>query len=99
MDLLVDRGVKTIDLYGRGQGALLALFAGVLHRKSGSVTLKNGPGSFLEWTKAPLVLWPASNFPRGILKHFDVPDCYEFLGDRLTLIEPWGPDMKPVQNK
>ena len=98
MDLLVASGAEVIDLYGRGQGALLALFAGILHRRSGRITLKNGPGSFLEWTKAPLVLWPASNFPRGVLKHFDIPECHEVLGDRLSIIEPWGPDMKPAQN-
>ncbi|MBU7004178.1 MAG: prolyl oligopeptidase family serine peptidase [Theionarchaea archaeon] len=94
MDLLVDRGAEIIDLYGRGQGALLAIFAGILHPKCGRVTLKNGPNSFLEWAKVPLVLWPASNFPREVLKHFDIPDCHRFLGERLRLIEPWEPDMK-----
>lgn len=99
MDLLAERGAGVIDLFGRGQGAILAMFAGILHRRAGTVTMKNGPGSFLEWAKSPLVLWPASNFPRGVLKYFDMPDCRDVLGERLTVIEPWGPDMKPSGTK
>lgn len=97
MDLLGKRGAERISLYGRGQGAILALFSSLLHPLADRVTLKNGPTSFETWTRVPIVSWPAANFPRGILKTFDITDCMRTLGDRVTTMEPWGPDMKPVQ--
>ena len=96
MDLLASEGAEAIRLYGRGQGALLALFAALFHDRVTSVTLKNGPQSFVEWTQAPLVAWPAANFLRGVLQVCDLPDCMRLLGDRLRIIEPWGPDMQPA---
>jgi hypothetical protein len=74
---------------------LLALFAALFHDKVSAVTLKNGPLSFGEWTQTPLVRWPAANFLRGILKVCDLADCMQELGDRLRIVEPWGPDMEP----
>ena len=32
----------------------------------------------------------------GLLKSFDLPDLMHLLGDRLTVSEPWGPDLKPL---
>ena len=96
MDLLVHEGAKEIHLYGRGQGALLALFAGLLHDNTASVTLKNAPPSYSSWAHAPLVDWPSADFLRGALKVLDLPDCMEALGNKLTLVEPWGPDMQPI---
>ena len=94
MDLLVHEGAESIHLHGRGQGSILALFAGLLHSDVASVTLKNAPPSYSSWTDAPLVAWPAVNFLRGALKIFDLPDCMDALGDKLTIVEPWGPDMQ-----
>ena len=94
VDLLVHEGARDIHLYGRGQGALLALFAGLLHENAASVMLKNAPSSYSSWVHAPLVAWPSANFVGGALKAFDLPDCMKALGDKLTLIEPWGPDMQ-----
>ena len=99
IDLLVDQGARKVHLYGRGQGALLALCAGLLHPATGHITLQNAPLSFAEWTRVPLVLWPAANFLRGVLHHFDLPDLYRALGSRLQLIEPWGPDMQPLPSR
>lgn len=96
MNLLVHEGGQDIYLYGRGQGAILALFAGLLHSNVASVTLKNAPPSYTSWTDVPLVAWPATNFLKSALKTFDLPDCMNALGDKLTLIEPWGPDMQPI---
>ncbi|MFH1022031.1 MAG: hypothetical protein V1809_01420 [Planctomycetota bacterium] len=93
MDLLADRGAEKIRVTGRGQGAILALFAGLLHESADSVTLINGPRSFDEWVRAPLVAWPAANFLRGALRHFDLPDCVRVLGSRVRVVDPWGPDM------
>jgi hypothetical protein len=103
MDLLGKEGAASIHLYGRGQGALLALFAALLNAaefgaRVASVTLKNGPSSLLEWTQTPLVTWPAANFCRGILEVCDLPDCVRVLGEQLgaenvRTVEPWGPTM------
>jgi dienelactone hydrolase len=96
LDLLKAEGARKIHLSGRGQGALIALCAGLLHPSAGRLTLKNAPLSFASWCQTPLVFWPAANFPRGILRYFDLPDLYRAAGKRLTLVEPWGPDMQPL---
>ena len=99
LDLLVHGGARRVHLYGRGQGAILALFAGLLHPKVASVTLKNVPLSYRSWTRVPLVAWPAANVPRGVLKEFDLPDCIRALGKKVRIIEPWGPDMAPLSGR
>jgi len=96
LDLLGAKGVRRVTLYGRGQGAVIGLFAGLLHELVDRVVLKNGPLSYAEWTEAPLVAWPAANMLRGALTVFDLPDLMGALGDRLRLVEPWGPDMQPA---
>jgi cephalosporin-C deacetylase-like acetyl esterase len=97
LNLLRNQGAQTIHLYGRGQGTILALFASLLQPGVASLTLKNGPPSYESWVKAPLVSWPAANCLHGVLRHFDLPDCLELLGDRVQVIEPWGPDMAPLK--
>ena len=93
LDLLVDEGAKTIHLYGRGQGAIHALFAGFLHSAVTTVTLKNYPLSYHAWTQTPLVSWPAANIPRGVLTSYDLPDLMHALDKKLELVQPWGADM------
>ncbi len=97
LDLLANVGAEEVRLYGRGQGSLPALFAALLHPIVKHVTLKNAPSSFHEWTQTPYVTWPAANFVRGVLAEFDLPDCLRALGERVTVIEPWGPEMKPAR--
>ena len=99
LDLLVDEGGRKIHLYGRGQGAIHALFAGILHEKVASVTLKNAPLSYHAWTQTPLVDWPAANLPKGVLKVFDLPDLMRALGKKVSIIQPWGPNLKPLSGK
>ena len=94
--LLEEEGSKEIHLYGRGQGAIIALFAGILHDNIATVTLKNAPVSYDSWAHSPLVLWPSANFLRGVLKEFDLPDCMKAVKDKLTTIDLWGSDMKPI---
>jgi len=96
MDLLRANGAKRIHLYGRGQGALIALFGGILHDVVGNLTLSGAPLAYRDWTTAPLVTWPSANFPRGVLKWLDLPDCYRALSDRLVLLDPWDVDMTPL---
>ncbi len=99
LDLLTANGARKIHLRGHGQGALLALYAGLLHDKTATITLKNAPLSFATWAQSPLVSWPAANFLRGVLHHFDLPDLYRALSKRLQLIEPWGADMQPLKGR
>ena len=85
VELLCDRGATSVQLYGRGQGAVLALFSALLDERIAHVTLLNMPASFQSWARQPIVPWPAANFPRGILAHLDVPDCLAALGPRATV--------------
>ncbi len=94
IDLLRARGAKRIHLAGRGQGALLALFSGIIDSGTRSVTLKHAPECFRTWTRTPFVEWPAANVPPGVLKHFDLSDCIRVLGRRVRRIAPRGPGMQ-----
>ena len=98
LDLLVHEGAQHVKLYGRGQGALLALFAALLHEAVSHTTLINAPLSYHEWCHAPLVAWPSANFLRGALRHLDLPDCIRALGAHVTVVEPWGVDMQPTED-
>ena len=75
---------------------MIALFGGLLHDRVATVTLKNAPLSYHAWTQVPLVDWPYASFLRGALAKLDLPDCIRALGRKITLIQPWGPDMKPL---
>ena len=99
IDLLRAEGAKKVHLYGRGQGAIIALFVALLHEGETSVTLKNAPLSYGAMTRVPLVAWPVAGFVPGVLAHFDLPDCYRALGGRVELVQPWGPDMKPLSGQ
>jgi pimeloyl-ACP methyl ester carboxylesterase len=93
LDLLAAEGAASVDLHGRGQGAILAALAALLHPVVASVTMENGPRSFLAWTQTPYVAWPAANMVYGLLGDCDLPDVLRALGDRVTLVNPWGPEM------
>jgi hypothetical protein len=97
VDLLAVEGARRIHLYGRGQGAILALFAAMLDDRISRVTLENGPLSYEAWTQVPLVAWPSASFLRAVLAHLDLPDLIRALGRHVRLVEPWGPDMKPLR--
>jgi cephalosporin-C deacetylase-like acetyl esterase len=96
IDLLLHEGAREIRLYGRGQGSIIALFTAIIQDQIVSVTLKNSPESYESWVHAPLVSWASANFLRNVLKYFDLPDCMEIVKDKLTIIEPWDVDMKPM---
>ncbi|HYF51174.1 MAG TPA: hypothetical protein VEJ63_17295 [Planctomycetota bacterium] len=97
IDLLASEGVKSIELIGRGQGALHAAYAAVLaNHVVKKVTLINAPASYLEWATNPVVRWPASNMPRGVLNHFDLPDIYRALKGRVQIVAPWDCFMEPI---
>jgi len=87
--LLRQEGARRIRLWGRGQGAILALFAGVLDAEVEHVTVQNGPTAMQDWVETPLVAWSAANMPRGMLQRCDLPDLVAALGDQVTVVEPW----------
>jgi dienelactone hydrolase len=102
MDLLAGEGARRIDLTGRGLGSVIAALAALLHRRAtsgtdGSVALHNAPVSWHGMTQVPLVAWPASTMPRGVLARFDLPDVYRALGRRLRLVDPWDEAMQPLR--
>jgi hypothetical protein len=96
LDLLAAEGARGVDLIGRGQGALIALYAGALSPHVRTVELRNAPRSYLEWATAPVVRWPVANVAFGALMRFDLPDLVRHLGRRVRMIEPWDAMMAVV---
>jgi hypothetical protein len=84
VSLLRSEGAKRIHLVGRGQGGILALIAGVLDSRISTVSSLQVPKSIQVMVSTPLNTWPTADFPRGILKHFDLPDLRKALGKRLV---------------
>ena len=96
LDLLAAQGARRVHLVGRGLGAILAAFAGVLHPLVKRVTLKNALLSFHELTQTDVYDWPASSLPWEPLPHFDLPDLYRALRRKhFAIEEPWDARMKP----
>lgn len=81
--LKAEGGARSFKLVGRRQGALLALLAAALDPDVESVTCQDAPESFLALATAPFTFWPTPNFPRNVLKSFDLPEVRSFLGGRL----------------
>ncbi len=90
--LLRVEGAREVHLAGHGQGAILALMAGALDDMITTVTAWDAPESILKMVCSPLNDWPSVNFPRNILKHFDLPDIRRFLGKRLTASPAGSPE-------
>ena len=86
LDLLVAEGAATVNLHGRGQGALLAAMTAMMHDAITSVTLYDAPESYQSWIDSSVADWPAANCPFGVLKYFDLPGLYDALGKRLTIV-------------
>ena len=98
MQLLKVEGAKKIHLSGRGQGAIIAAFAGMLDDAVVDVTLADTPKSFQEWTDYAVPSWPSAMMPWAVLKSFDLPDLYKAYGDRLKIVSNWNAEMKPIDN-
>ena len=90
LDWLPSCGHTEIHLAGKGWGALPATFAALLSAAVVQVTLKNALTSYAEVADSELYRWPLSAFPPGVLKQFDLPDCYRALAaKKLRQIDPW----------
>lgn len=91
IDWLVSCGHKEIHLAAKGWGALPATFAAVLANAVVHVTLKNALVSYSVIAESEDYQWPLSTLLPNVLKHFDLPDCYQALAaKKLRQIDPWG---------
>ena len=90
IDWLKSYGHTEIHLVARGWGAIPATFAGLLSESVRQVTLKNALTSYTEIAESEDYNWPLSALLPGVLKEFDLPDCYQVLAAKnLRQIDPW----------
>jgi hypothetical protein len=55
------------------------------------VTLHGAPPSYAAIAETETYRWPLSTFLPGVLREFDLPDCYAALADKgLSQLEPAG---------
>jgi len=79
LDWLGGFGCRDVHLAGKGWGAIAATFAALLHASVRRVTLKGAPQAFAEIAETESYRWPLAVFPPGVLRHFDLQDCYRAL--------------------
>jgi len=93
LDWLKDIGHKEVHLVAKGWGTIPATFAAVLSERVTHVTLKNALTSYSDVAQSETYVWPLSAFVPGVLKSFDLDDCYRALeGKKLKRIESRGAD-------
>lgn len=91
IDWLKSCGHTEIHLVGKGWGAIPATFAAVLSDSVKRVTLKNALSSYSDIAENAEFNWPLSTLIPGVLKQFDLPDCYEALQSKgLTQVDMAG---------
>jgi len=92
IDWLKAHGRTEVHLVARGWGTIPATLAAVVSDDVRQVTLKHALTSWSSVAEAEHYKWPLSSFVPGVLKSFDLPDCYRVLAAKtLRLLEPWGP--------
>ncbi|MBL9215685.1 MAG: acetylxylan esterase [Opitutaceae bacterium] len=89
---LANCGHTEVHLAAAGWGTIPATFAAVLSDQVTQVSLLHAPTSFGDIAESEEYNWPLSTFVPGVLRTFDLPDCYAALaGKNLRRDEPWGP--------
>ena len=92
IDWLKAQGRTEIHLVARGWGTIPATLAAVVSDDVKQLTLKHALTSWSSVAEAERYKWPLSSFVPGVLKSFDLPDCYRVLAVKtLRQLEPWGP--------
>ena len=82
-------GASQALVYGRGEAALPALFAGLLYPQVKQIVLDSFLCSFEALATAPAPLWQRYAYLPGILQHSDLPELLAKCHDkRLLLINP-----------
>jgi hypothetical protein len=90
INLLKANGHEEIHLVGKGWGSIPATFAALLSDVVTKITLKNSLSSYSDVAENEEYNWPLSAFIPGVLKMFDLPDCYAALSAKgLKQVEPW----------
>lgn len=79
IDWLRSCGHEEIHLVAKGWGTIPATFAAVISDKVVQVTLKNPLTSYADVAENDEFNWPLSTLVPGILRQFDLPDCYREL--------------------
>ena len=92
IDWLKAQGRTEVHLVARGWGTIPATLAAVVSDDVKQLTLKHALTSWSSVAESEHYKWPLSSFVPGVLKSFDLPDCYRALSAKnLRLLEPWGP--------
>jgi cephalosporin-C deacetylase-like acetyl esterase len=91
LEWLKSCGHTEVHVVGKGWGALPATFAALLSPEVKQVTLKNALKSYSEIAETEGYNWPLATLLPGVLRVFDLPDCYRALdAKQLRQVEPWG---------
>jgi hypothetical protein len=90
IDLLKSYGHDEIHLAAKGWGAVPATYAALLADAVSQVSLKNALTSYTEIAETEEYAWPLQSFIPGVLKTFDLTDCYRALENKkIKQIDPW----------
>ncbi len=90
IDWLKDCGHGEIHVVAKGWGTIPGAFAAMLESAVVQVTLKHALTSYGAIAESADYNWPLSSLLPGVLRAFDLPDCYRALETRkLRLVEPW----------
>ena len=89
IDWLKSFGRTEVHLVARGWGTIPATLAAVVSDDVKQVTLKHAMTSWSSVAETERYTWPLSSFVPGVLRSFDLPDCYRVLATKnLKSIEP-----------
>lgn len=90
LEWLRANGHKEVHLAAKGWGALPATFAALLSPLVVQVTLKSALTSYAAVAESESYRWPLPTLLPGVLRQFDLPDCYRALAaKKLRQIDPW----------
>lgn len=79
VDWLRSLGRTEIHLAANGWGTIPATLAAIVSDDVRQVTLKNNLTSYANVAESEHYDWPLSSFIPGVIKEFDLPDCYRLL--------------------
>ena len=78
-----------LTVFGQGEAALPALFAGLLHPRVGRIVLQDFPASFALLATAEQPTWSRYQYLPGVLERFDLAELFRGRNDReFLLIHP-----------
>lgn len=90
LDWMKSFGHDEIHLIAKGWGSIPATFAALLSSHVSRVTLKHALSSYTDIAESEEYNWPLSALLHGVLRKFDLPDCYRALASKeLRQVEPW----------